>query len=167
MGTHDVDLVRMGLDHQAAKAGEGAASERIAGEIGSAMRALFAHDAPAAGEGLGKISASERALLPGREPSPPDEEKLSQRELDAAIATMLRVEPSAPDEYLCVWTEDHGGPPAGERENAYLALRMNMAAALERPCIANFVAVGEACQRLARLSMAERAAEFLRVPGAA
>lgn len=116
---------------------------------------LFNHDAPARDELQGSLAPSEREAASELEQGPSD------RELEQATAEILLGERLCPDEYLCCYSAESGGPPTGETENAYLALRMTVAHAMVMPTHANLEAIGSAALTCARLAMRERAADHI------
>lgn len=120
------------------------------------------HAAGLIAEPKGRLSAAEVRFVLEAEARAPSDSEPSQLDIDVAIGALLEQSPMTPEEYLSVWSRDHGGPPDGERENAYLALRLHLANAFVKPSITNFVAVGEAAQRCARLAMREAALDHIR-----
>lgn len=100
-------------------------------------------------EGRGFLSPSEAAMLPRRDEAP------CALAVDSALSAILLSEPLAPSDYLCPAPQRGGGPPAGERENAYQALRVTLGHALAIPTPENFEAVGRAAVALVRLALRE------------
>lgn len=99
----------------------------------------------------GTLSTSESDALSA-------DEDPSQNEIDQAISAMLRTEPLAPQDYLAIG--DHVA--YGERENAYLALRLGIAHALVMPTPGNLHGLADAVLRCARLTLREDALGVIR-----
>lgn len=117
-----------------------------------AFDSLFRHDDPAADEMQGSLARAEAERLT-------EVDAPSQNEIDAAISSVLINDALVPDEYLCVYAAEQGGPPTGERENAYLELRIALGHLLVMPTPANHEAVARAVVKCVRLAMFERALE--------
>lgn len=102
-------------------------------------------------ESRGFLSPSEAAMVPRRDEAP------CALAVDSALSRMLLTEALVPSDYLCPLSNWCGGPPDGERENGYQALRVTLGHALAIPTPANFEAVGRAAAALVRLALRDEA----------
>ena len=142
-------IVQAGLDAQAASIGSAnPAATQAQFLLSRVVDDLLAHDTYAERELQGVLAASERSML-----SSPS--YTSQNELDGAMVTLLSMNALTPGQIFVVWQPERGGPPEGERENAYLELRTALAHALAIPTHEHFDALAKATIACARMGMKE------------